>query len=198
MKLEVPFYPQTNETNCGPAALRMILSYFGKDYRLSEIEREAGIEAGKGLYTLQLALAARRLGLSVRFFTRSLGFNSEHLKMDFYQKYSPMNESRMALLMQDARTAGILMKECSLTLEEILSYVHRDSLVLVLLDWNSTLKKEGYQGHFVPLVGYDDEFVYVHNPGPQNAQAFVPLTRTIFDEARKARGTDEDLAIISR
>lgn len=198
MKLEVPFYPQTSATNCGAAALQMVLAYFGKQLRLKQIEDSAGIEPGKGLHTIQLALAARRLGFSSMLCTKSLGLNPAHKNMEFYKKYSSMNESRMENFVTQARAVGIRLDERSVGLKELLSYVHRDSLALVLLDWNMITKKEGYQGHFVPVVGYDEEFVYVHNPGLGSGQSFVPLKKTVFDEARKAQGTDEDVLVITR
>jgi len=43
MKLEVPFFKQTTPLNCGPVAVRMVLSYFGKNVSLEEIERLVGI-----------------------------------------------------------------------------------------------------------------------------------------------------------
>lgn len=198
MKLDVPFYPQTTMTNCGPAALQMIVAYFGKSLRLKQVEDAAGIEPGKGLYTIQLAIASARFGLGTRFFTRSLGLNPANAELEFYKKYASMNETRMKSLVNEAQDAGVALDERSLPLKEVLSYVHNDSLVLVLLDWNRVIGKEGYQGHFVPVVGYDDDSVYVHNQGLVHTQAFVPLKKKVFDEARKSPGTDEDLIVITR
>ena len=198
MKLEVPFYPQTSATNCGPAALQMVLAYFGKQLRLKQIEDSAGIESGKGLYTIQLAIAAARFGFSVRFYTTSLGLNPAHADMTFYKNYASMNESRMASLVCAARSAGIVLEERTVPLKELLSYVHRDSLALGLLNWNTVKGVDEYQGHFVPVVGYDDEFVYVHNSGLGSGQSFVPIERRLFDKARKAAGTDEDVLVITR
>lgn len=50
MKLEVPLYLQTTKLNCGPAALKIVLAYFGKRYKLSELEKQTGIK-GEGVFT---------------------------------------------------------------------------------------------------------------------------------------------------
>lgn len=198
MKLDVPFYPQTSATNCGPAALQMILAYLGDKKELSAIEQQAGIEPGKGLYTIQLALAAARFGFEVAFYTASLGMNPAHLAMEFYKKYSSMNDERMARLVREAHTAGAALKERSLSLHELWGFVNEGCGVVVLLDWNGVRGKEGYQGHFVPVVGFDATHVFVHNPGPHEAQQFVPLAREVFDRARKAVGTDEDALVVRK
>ncbi|MBI2670549.1 C39 family peptidase [Candidatus Woesearchaeota archaeon] len=40
MRLEVPFYQQTKHVNCGPSALRMIISYFDKDPGIEVLEEK--------------------------------------------------------------------------------------------------------------------------------------------------------------
>ena len=81
-------------------------------------------------------------------------------------------------------------------------YLHRilGTYLTGILDWNTVLgeTEKGYQGHFVPVVGYDIENVYVHNHGFKNPTAFLAIPREVFENARKVRGTDEDIAIIYR
>ena len=59
-------------------------------------------------------------------------------------------------------------------------------------------REKGYQGHFVPVVGYDKKNVYVHNHGLNNPLSFLPIKKEIFEEARKAKGTDEDIIVVHR
>ena len=50
------------------------------------------------------------------------------------------------------------------------------------------MKKRTYKGtpefigHFVPIVGYDGENIYVHNHGFHNPKAFLPIKRELFEE----------------
>jgi uncharacterized protein YvpB len=198
MKINVPFFEQTTNLNCGPAALKMILSYLGKDFEIKELEEKTGIKPGKGVYTIQLANAAARFGFKVDYYTKSLGFNKENLKHEFYKKYSEMDLDLSERLVLEAKEIGVNLAEKSISLKEILKGIGKDSIPLILLDWNVVEDKgdKGYQGHFVPIVGYDENHIYVHNSESKEKGEFFPIPRNIFDEARKSDGTDEDVAII--
>jgi len=103
-------------------------------------------------------------------------------------------------LVEDAKAAGVNIQERILSLEELLGFVTKDSILIILLDWNivKTRKEKGYQGHFVPVVGFDEQNVYIHNHGLNDTQEFMPVPKNIFDKARKADGTDEDIVIVYR
>jgi len=197
MKLEIPFYQQTTELNCGPSALRMVIAYFDKDIGLEILEQRTEIKEGKSISTIQIATAAALSGYQTKFFSKHVNFNKENLKLKFYQKYSDaIQQSNQVVI--DAQKAGVIIEEREITLQELLQYVTNKSIPIVLLDWNviNGTKEKGYLGHFVPVVGYDKKNVYVHNHGLDNPAAFLQIKRDIFDEARKARGTDEDIVII--
>jgi uncharacterized protein YvpB len=200
MKLEVPFYKQTTPLNCGPVALRMVLLYFGKAIDIKLLEEKTGIKKGKGISTIQIATAAAALGYKTNFYSKSILFNEEYLKLDFYKKYSDMNLDLSKRLVEKAKKAGVNIQERTLSLEKILKFVSKNSIPIVLLDWNIVKgkKEKGYHGHFVPVVGYNNQNVYVHNHGLNNPQEFMPISRKVFNEARKAKGTDEDIIIIHR
>jgi len=67
MRLEIPFYKQTSPLNCGPTALRMVLSYFGKDEEVVVLEARTGIKEGKGISTIQISDGCSIFGISYRF-----------------------------------------------------------------------------------------------------------------------------------
>jgi len=48
------------------------------------------------------------------------------------------------------------------------------------------------------IVGFDKEFVYIHNPGPLNPESFMKIERVLFDKSRKSTGTDEDIVFVHR
>ena len=102
--------------------------------------------------------------------------------------------------MEDARKKGVKLYETTIPIDEFLSKITNDSVIILILDWSIILGKEdkGYIGHFVPVVGYDDENVYIHNQGFLEPTPFLPIKTEIFDRARKADGTDEDFLIIHR
>lgn len=201
MKINVPFYKQTTNLDCGPVALKMVFDYFGKDFSIEKISKLVGLKEGKGISTIELAIAAANLGFSTRIISKSISFNKENLKLDFYRKYIDKNLIKnYKKLLRKAEELGVIIEEKTIVLNELVSAVREDSILIMLLDWNVVIGKtgKGYQGHFAPVVGYDDENVYVHNHGFQDTQAFFKIKKEIFDKARKAKGTDEDIVIIYR
>lgn len=199
MKLDIPFYKQTTELNCGPVALRMVLAYFEKDLGLEILEKITGIKKGKAISTIQLAIASARLGYQTEFFSKHIYFNEDNLKLEFYKKYSDIIQQSKQLV-KDAKKAGVKIEEKSMNLETLLKKIGNNRVPIILLDWNviNRRKEKGYQGHFVPIVGYDKNNVYVHNHGLENPFPFLPIKKSIFEKARKANGTDEDIIIIHR
>ena len=200
MKIQVPFFKQTSILNCGPTALRMILSYLDKDPGLEKLEKLSDIKEGKGVYTLQLAIASASLGFPTEFYSKQINFNEANLKLDFYKNYADNDRKLYEKLIEKAKDLGIEMHEKSINLDELLSMITPDSLALILLDWHVIVNKpeKAYQGHFVPIVGYDQDNVYVHNQDNNNPQQFIKIKKGLFDKARKAKGTDEDIVIIKR
>ena len=200
MKLEVPFYKQTTPLNCGPAALRMAISYLDKDLGLKIFEDKMGIRKGEGISTIKIATTAALSGYGVDFYSKHILFNEENSKLDYYKKHGDINLEQSKKLVEEARKAGLNVEERSLQLKEILKLLSELSIPIILLDWNivEDRKKEGYQGHFVPIVGYDKENVYVHNPSLEENKKSMLIKREIFNKARKSQGTDEDLVIVHK
>jgi len=200
MRIEVPFYKQTTVLNCGPMALRMVLDYFGEDLSIEELEKITEIKNGKGLWSIQLAIASSELGYKAEFYSKNLSSDQENLEMDFYKKYAEGALSFLQAAHKKALEVGANVSETRVSLKELLGKLSADKLIIVLLDWNVVRgeKEKGYQGHFVPVVGYDEENVYVHNQGSKDPRPFYEIPLKVFDEARKAQGTDEDFLVVYR
>lgn len=196
MKLPVPFYKQTTNLNCGPMALKMILAYLGKDEKIEFLEEKTGIKVGYGITTIQLAIASASLEYKTEFYSKHILFNEENLKEEFYKKYNPIDLKESKELVEKAKKLGVKIEEKTFPLEKILKFVTEKSVPIILLDWNIILSKKGYQGHFVPIVGYDDKNVYIHNHGFGDPKEFMEIPRELFDKARTANGTDEDILVV--
>ncbi|MFH1425184.1 MAG: peptidase C39 family protein [archaeon] len=197
MKVDVPFFKQTSALNCGPCALKMVLAYFGEDVGIDVLEERVGIKEGKGVSMIQMAIASRLFGYKTQLFSTVMGFNGENKDLEFYKKYVDDN-SESEEVVSRAKELGVELVEKGLGSDEILGFVGKDSLPIVLVDWNVFVgkKEKGYQGHFVPVVGYDDENVYVHNHGMNDSKESMAIKKDVFDEARKAQGTDEDVLVV--
>jgi ABC-type bacteriocin/lantibiotic exporter with double-glycine peptidase domain len=67
----VPFIPQ-EEFQCGPAALAMVLQYYGAAVGADEIARELYLPSVRGVLNLDLEFYARRRGFEARAFVGTL------------------------------------------------------------------------------------------------------------------------------
>ncbi len=196
MKLKVPFYKSKQDVDCGPVALRMVLAYFGKNHSLKKISKEEK-QLDTGLvWSLGIVRAAKKLGFPVKLISTT-NFSHKETDIDYYKKY--VNNKGMLVLKEldeEIKKLGIETEERNMSLEELLSYVSNDSIPIVLINWYVIANKEGYNGHFVPITGYDDENVYIHNPGLANAQAYLPIKKSSFLKAWESKGTDKDTIIV--
>jgi hypothetical protein len=200
MKFKVPYYKQTASLNCGTTALRCILDYFGDCTSIEELCARASIVEGKGVYTIQIATAAKKSGFKVDFYSKHIGYNPEHEKEEFYKKYAELDENYSDKILIDSKRAGVNLFEKVVPLDDFLAFISKDSLAVVLIDLNVVFegKYGGYQGHFVPLIGYNDENVYVHTLTDRDNENGFSINREVFDRARKAPGTDEDFLVVHR
>jgi len=198
MKIKVPFYKSSKDTDCGPLALKMALAYLGKKYSFKNISKEEK-QINTGLvWSAGIVKASVHFGFPTKFFSKT-NFNPEEKDIDYYKKYSH-DKAKIVLrqLIDEIRKKGIEIQERDMLLEELLSYVSKDSIPIVLINWCVISGKEGFNGHFLPITGYDKINVYVHNPGITSAQAYLPIKRDIFVKAWESKGTDKDTIVIYR
>ena len=192
MKINVPLFQQDSKMNCGPVALKMILDYFEMDLSVNDISKVAGIIEGKGIMTIQLAYAAAHFGRKVEFYSNNFEFNPENLKEDFYKKFSDLGFNSEEWIAK-AKNVNVYVEEKTFDLNQVLKFIDDDYVPLILLDWNVVKGQEGYKGHFVVLVGYDHDLVFINDPGLGQC---VRIKKEVFDKARKAKGTDQDIILI--
>ncbi|MBT3865599.1 hypothetical protein HOF78_00675 [Candidatus Woesearchaeota archaeon] len=199
MKLEVPFIQQTTKFNCGPVALQMIFSYLGGSESLDILEEKCGIKDGKAVSTLSLAICAKELGYDVELNSDSFEIDESLMDLDYYKKHGGVNwADEVKRLIEEAKEKGVKLTEGKLELKDILDKISEECIPIALLDWNVIKGKEEYLGHFVPIIGYDEENVLVHNQGMLNPTSFLEISRDVFDKARNAKGTDGDILFLKK
>lgn len=199
MKLNIPFY--TQEINeCGPIALQMVLEFLGEKHSKEKIKNLVCSETNGTTFTVGLAKAAASLGFKVELCSISLGANPQNFELEFYKKNTNVDKYKEKVdeLIAECNKLGVKFTEKSLTNKEIFEKMSKDCIPIVLLDWSKIKGAGSFQGHFVPIAGFDDKFVYVHNPGVKDPKQFFPIELSLFEIARKAKGTDEDILFISR
>jgi len=198
MKLNVPFFIQKDNTDCGIISLKMAFSFLRKNIPYDLIEKLADKKQNKSLWTINLAIASAKLGFKTKFISKSIHFNPNNLNLDFYKKYSDENFiNQSEQLIKKAEHNGVILEEKSVNLAEITKNLSQNSILIVLLNWNIMKEKEAFHGHFVPIVGFDKENIYIHNSSIECPASNLAVKRDLFDRARKSQGTDEDILVIS-
>lgn len=194
----VPFL-RNEGMDCGPAALAMALSFVGRETPVGRIKALADPEQSGVTWTLGLAAAAGEIGASTHMYTTSLGLNMATLNLDYYVEHAgdPASvQAKLTGLISRCIRAGVKLTERSVPLSDLRYWCSRGQIAVVLLDWGTVKGSHRYTGHFVPMVGYTGDSVIIHNPGPDDATPFMELPVALFEAARRAAGTDEDLLII--
>jgi ribosomal protein S18 acetylase RimI-like enzyme/predicted double-glycine peptidase len=175
----VPWYRQTLDFTCGPAALIMAMKALDPGLepdRILELRlwREATTifmtsgYGGCGPYGL--ALAAHRRGFHPEVVVSNPGVHMVESVRD------PDKKQVMALVQQDMQRdmadAGIPIRTGRLSLEELESRFHRGEIPLVLI--SSWQIYEERSPHWVVVTGFDEHFVYVHDPYVDESEGEIP------------------------
>lgn len=200
MIFNIPFYKQIEKNDCGPTALKMVLEYLGEKHSIGELKKLIEPEDSGATWSIAIAKSSAELGFRTEFYTASLGFNPENYKLDFYKKEANLSniDEKVEKFKKGCVKWGVKLNERKLELNEILNKLNENCLAIILLDWGKIKGNDKFAGHFVPIVGYDENNIYVHNQGLNNPQAKLTISRELFEKSRKSVGTDEDIIFIHR
>lgn len=207
--LDVPFYDNLkgDGNQCGQVALQSVVKYFlGKELTLDELDALTARKPDQQSWTQQLVAALYKLGLGAKFFSsealepflRGEPFIKEH-----YGDYAEtiIRITNLEALVSSARLIlerGAFERR-SPTMEEIEGEMRRGHVPIMLVDY-SVLEgsHKGYAGHYLTLTGFDEQHVYCHQSGPEDAMPNMPVEKRVLMDAWHAKNTDSDLIIVSR
>lgn len=187
----VPWYPQSTDFTCGPAALMMAMAGLDESFPLSlglelDIWREATtvfMTSGHGgCHPLGLALAAVRRGFSAEvFINRKDALFVEGVRSAEKKKIMAAVDEQFQ---NKAAAAGIPIRREDVTIRLIESWLVQKLAVLVLV---STYRTSGNKApHWVTVTAIDDQCLYVHDPDPDDEmpgeldRRDIPIARADF------------------
>lgn len=165
----VPYYAQTTEFTCGPAALMMAMASFDAGFPLgqrSELElwREATTifmtSGAGGCDPFGLALAAHRRGFGTEIFVSQ----DDPMFLDGVRSGRKRDIMRLVqeVYREQAAEAGIPVHREPLTGAQVRAYAARRSVCLTLVSHYRMHRQKA--PHWLVVHGIDDRFVYVHDP----------------------------------
>lgn len=209
--MRVPYYEQTLDFTCGPAALIMAMQALDAGFvvdRKLEIRlwREAttifmtsGL-GGCGPYGL--ALAAYHRGFAVEIFVNDPGA----LFVDSVRGEEKKEVMRLAQedFLDEIRELPIPLQYTTLSVDDMQRHFDAGGIPIVLIS-SYRMYRQKFP-HWVVITGFDERFVYVHDPYVDTAKGKVrldsintPILRREFERmARYGKSSQRATIIISR
>ncbi|KAL0018589.1 hypothetical protein WJX77_002963 [Trebouxia sp. C0004] len=217
--LALPHVQQSFNWDCGLACALMVLKSLGVSYLNMASLRS--LCSTTSVWTVDLAHLMRHFGLDVTLATIMVGANPGYFREGFYMENMEEDQCRVTQLFKEAERAGINVDQRSVPLKELQACMLAGShLIIALVDkqrlcnglmWSRPASLqigganrmpiicgygEAYTGHYVVICGYNadtDSFIL---QDPAAGCCNITVTSAIFENARKAYGTDEDLLIV--
>jgi len=207
---EVPYYCQTTDFTCGPAALMMAMAAVDPDYKQLNTSAELKIwREATTIYMLAghggcgphgLALAAWNRGYEVSAWISKTGplFLETVRSEDKKRVMSLVHEG----FMEELEQTGIRLDHEPLTLAAMEEALHEGRTPVILIStWQLNRSRVP---HWVTVCAIDDQFVYLHDPevdadiGETVAdKQYVPIDRRIFEQmSRYGSGQPLQAAVI--
>ena len=165
----MPYYQQTLDFTCGPAALMMAMHALDPALPMERtlelrLWREATTifmtsgHGGCGPYGLALAAASR--GFEVEVYVNDTGILlAETVRSDDKREVMRLVQEEM---LEELEHYHVPIHHGALSLEEIEARLSDGRLVLVLI--SSWMIYGELEPHWVVMTGFDDYFVYMHDP----------------------------------
>lgn len=216
VRLSVPHVAQKFTWDCGLACAQMILSYCHKNFDdFSNVCKR--LEFLNSVWTIDLACLLTHYSVKNDYVTVTLGVDKEYSKKSFYKERFDKDQKRVDSLFQDADKHGLNVRKGSVNVEEIMHHLSTFCPLIALTDcnllnciWCSGVVSctatcigqclsgmGGYRGHFIVVCGYNkkERVLYYRNPACTKDELCC-CTLKVFDRARMAHGTDQDLIFV--
>jgi len=191
LKNAVPWYQQTTDFTCGPAALMMAMASLKPDYRMLRAEelaiwREATTiymtSGHDGCHPIGLGLSARQRGFKVEVIVNRKGT----LFVDGVR--SRHKKELITFVEQQFRRQAELEKMpvsyAEISQSDLQQWLSLGKVVVMLI---STWRMDGRKApHWVVVSAFDDQCFYLHDPDPDDDRfafdcQYVPIARDDFD-----------------
>ena len=191
--------------------LRMVADFYRQDSKHFE-QLSSTYQCNQSTWTIDLLHLLHQMKIPAIQHTITIGCSSTYEHHPYYQNLIDRDRERVTRLFQieagNVQTGTVDWEDIKKHLVEY----RTPCLVLVdanqlgccackrnlfhrLLDRFLPILHSSYQGHYILVVGFtrneNEEYVRYVDPGERDA--FCTITRDMFDRARKAFGTDEDI-----
>ncbi|MGA8261013.1 MAG: peptidase C39 family protein [Arenicellales bacterium] len=209
--LRVPFYAQTLEFTCGPAALMMAMKALDEGI---ELDRRLELRLWRESTTIYmtsghggcgpegLALAAHARGFGVRIHVNQAG----PLLLESVRSAEKRTVIELVYkdFMREVRAKGIPVRRGSVRVDDLVSAFEAGAIPIVLISLYRFHRKR--TPHWVTVTGFDERYLYVNDPWVYKAAGRtatdcinLPIPRSEFEGmARWGRAGERAVLFVSR
>jgi len=205
----VPYYPQTTEFSCGPAALIMAMAAQDEQATMTTLEELRIWREATTIFMLAGHGGCGPHGLALSAWKRGFHASAYISKEGALFKDTVRNEDKKQVLelvhegfIYDIAQTGIELHHDPLSLDGLMSALESGSVPIILIStWQLNRSRVP---HWVTVCAIDDQFVYLHDPeidtevGETMAdKQYLPIDRRIFDRmSRYGRNQPLQAAVI--
>ncbi|AOY88004.1 ribosomal-protein-alanine N-acetyltransferase [Marinobacter salinus] len=190
----VPYYPQTTEFSCGPAALIMAMAALDEQQPMTTLEELKLWREATTIFMLAGHGGCGPHGLALAAWHRGFNASAWISKEGALFKDTVRNEDKKRVLelvhegfLHDIGLTGIDLHHDPLTLEGMETALLEGRIPVILIStWQLNRSRVP---HWVTVCAIDDQFVYLHDPeidveaGDTVAdKQYLPIDRRIFDK----------------
>ncbi|MBW4936244.1 ribosomal protein S18-alanine N-acetyltransferase [Marinobacter sp. F4206] len=190
----VPYYPQTTDFSCGPAALIMAMAAQDEKQPVTTLEELKLWREATTIFMLAGHGGCGPHGLALSAWNRGFEASAWISKEGALFKDTVRNEDKKRVLelvhegfLHDIGQTGIALHHDPLTLQGMEQALHQGRVPVILIStWQLNRSRVP---HWVTVCAIDDQFVYLHDPeidvdaGETMAdKQYLPIDRRIFDK----------------
>ena len=198
MRLDIPFVANPDEFSCAQAAMQGVLPSFGAREvpDLQQLHEASGATPGVWTSTAGMAVGLHQSGLWVEYC-----YNPGAEDAEAIAGTSRLSEDDCVAMSRRAARLG-LERVVTLTTDDMRHLIDDGKSPVVLVDYmklrgrGRALSVPYFIGHFLTVVGYEDDSFLVHNSGKNEKAEALPVNTSLFMEAFHAPGTFRDAAVV--
>jgi len=177
MNTSIPFYHNTpDKTHCFQACIKMLAKhYWSKENYLWE-ELDKLTAKAKDLWTWPMAgvLWMQQKGVEVidieTFDYKRFVNEKEQYLLSFYGQEAGLEQIKYSNINQELIYAKefkekVIIQNRIPVKQDLVALLKKGYLLICCINAQALNKKKGYVGHFVLIKGYDDESLFLHDPG---------------------------------
>jgi len=205
----VPYYPQTTDFSCGPAALIMAMATLDDQLSMTTLEELRIWREATTIFMLAGHGGCGPHGLALAAWQRGFEAEAYITREGALFKDTVRNEDKKRVLelvhegfMYDMGQTGIALHHDPLTLEDMEQALKSGRVPIILVStWQLNRSRVP---HWVTVCAVDDQFVYLHDPEIDTDEGetvadkqYLPVDRKVFDQmARYGKNQPLQAAVI--